>query len=310
MGIARMGNAKGQEQADDDISSGRTPGVDEMHKMELLGRSSVKVSEEKVEDATEPVIEWCPLFDKIRGIKKVTKESAADNMEFRIKEHGMFSPRRKLEMGTFVGFGASESMMTGLLRGIIDAAVTVCDGAGTVITSNGSLVQGMGGYISGLVETDPIPEVIEGISSRGGHVLSPQDGRIDQLEGAAYAISAGYIRFAVTVADAETAERLRELEGSAGVQIMIIGVHLTGISLNDAKRLLKAADIVTGCASKHIREEVKPLVQVGTAVPLFGLTQWGKELLVERAKDVSSTLLINTMPLPVLPERKQPWPLV
>lgn len=281
-----------------------------MHKMELLGRSSVKVSEEKVEQATEPVIGWCPLFDKVRGIKKVTKESAADNMEFRIKEHGMFSPRRKLEMDTFVGFGASESMMTGLLRGLIDAAVTVCDGAGTVITSNGSLVQGMGGYISGLVETDPIPEIIEGIRSRDGHVLSPENGRIDQLEGATYAISAGYSRFAVTVADAETAERLREMEGSAGVRIMIIGVHLTGISLSDARRLLAVADIVTGCASKHIREEVKPLVQVGTAVPLFGLTQWGKELLVERAKDVTQTLLINTMPLPVLPEKKQPRPLV
>jgi len=278
--------------------------------MELLGRSAIRVSEEKVVDATEPIIEWCPLFDKVRGIKKVTRESAADNMQFRIKEHGMFSPRRKLEMETFVGFGASESMMTGLLRGIIDAAVTVCDGAGTVITSNGSLVQGMGGYISGLVQTEPIPEVIEGIRSRGGHVLSPQNGRIDQLEGAAYAISAGYSRFAVTVADAETAERLRELERSAGVRIMIIGVHLTGISLDDAKRLLQVADIVTGCASKHIREEVKPLVQVGTAVPLFGLTQWGKELLVERAKDVSQTLLINTMPLPVLPEKKQPRPLV
>ena len=281
-----------------------------MHKMELLGRSAIRVSEEKVVDATEPIIEWCPLFDKVRGIKKVTRESAADNMQFRIKEHGMFSPRRKLEMETFVGFGASESMMTGLLRGIIDAAVTVCDGAGTVITSNGSLVQGMGGYISGLMETEPIPEVIEGIESRGGHVLSPQNGRIDQLEGAAYAIGSGYSRFAVTVADAETAERLRELERSAGVRIMIIGVHLTGISLDDARRLLQVADIVTGCASKHIREEVRPLVQVGTAVPLFGLTQWGKELLVERAKDVSQTLLINTMPLPVLPEKKQPRPLV
>jgi putative methanogenesis marker protein 8 len=305
-----IGNAKRQEQADKDIAAVGPLEVDDMHKMELLGRSAIKVSEEEVTEATEPVIEWCPLFDKVRGIKKVTKESAAANMEFRIKEHGMFSARRKLEMDTFVGFGASESMMTGLMRDIIDAAVTVCDGAGTVITSNGSLVQGMGGYISGLVETDPIPEVIKGIKSRDGHVLSPESGRIDQLEGAAYAISAGYCRFAVTVADAQTAERLRELERSTGVRIMIIGVHLTGISKDDARRLLKAADIVTSCASRHIREEAVPLVQVGTAVPLFGLTPWGKELLVERAKDVSSPLLINTMPLPVLPEKKQPRPLV
>jgi hypothetical protein len=87
-------------------------------------------------------------------------------------------------------------------------------------------------------------------------------------------------------------------------------VHLTGISAADASRLLAAADVVTGCASKHIREQVKPLVQVGTAVPLFGLTKWGKELLVERAKEVEQPLLINTMPLPVLPQEKQPRPLI
>ena len=281
-----------------------------MHIMELLGKSRVKVEGEKVLDASEPLIEWCPLFDKIRGIKKVTAESAAANMEFRIKNHGMFSARRRLKMGIFVGFGASESMMTGIKRGIIDAAVTVCDGAGTVITANADLVQGMGGYISGLTETDPIPEVIEGIRTMDGHVLSSQDGKIDQIEGAAYAAAAGYKKFAVTVADASAAEKLRELEKVAGVQIMIVGVHLTGISQEDAARLLAVADIVTGCASKHIREQVKPLVQVGTAVPLFGLTSWGKELLVERAKDVEQPLLINTMPLPVLPEKKQPRPLV
>ena len=281
-----------------------------MHIMELLGRCRVRVDGEKAQEAGEPMIEWCPLFDKIRGIKKVTSGAAAENMDFRIKNHGMFSARRRLEMGTFVGFGASESMMTGLKAGIIDAAVTVCDGAGSVITANPDLVQGMGGYLSGLVETDPIPEVLEGIRARDGHVLSPQDGRIDQIEAAAYAAAAGYKRFAVTVADAASGEKLREMEKLAGVRIMIIGVHLTGLSREDAARLLAVADIVTACASKHIREQVKPLVQVGTAVPLFGLTRWGKELLVERAKEVEQPLLINTMPLPVLPEKKQPRPLV
>ena len=281
-----------------------------MNIMELLGRSRIKVEGEKVTEASQPMIKWCPLFDKVRGIKEVTAESAAANMEFRIENHGMFSPRRRLKMDTFVGFGASESMMTGLQSEIIDAAVTVCDGAGTVITANPDLVQGMGGYISGLVESDPIPEVIEGIRQMEGHILSPKDARIDQLEGAAYVAAAGYKRFAVTVADATDAEKLRELEKASGVRIMIIGVHLTGIASEEASRLLAAADIVTACASKHIREQVRPLVQVGTAVPLFGLTGWGKELLVERAKQVEQPLLINTMPLPVLPERKQPRPLV
>ncbi len=280
------------------------------HTMEMLGRTKVKVKDENVVEVGEPKIKYCPLFDKVRGIKELTPEAAAGNMKFRIEKHGMFSPRRKLEMGIFVGFGASESMMTGILCGIIDGAVTVCDGAGTVITDNPQLIQGMGGYISGLAETDPIPEVIEGIKSINGHVLSQQDARIDQLEGAKWASSNGYAKFAVTVADANTAGKLRELEKDAGVRIMIIGVHLTGISPEDAGRLLALADIVTGCASRHIREQVKPLIQVGTAVPLFGLTRWGKELLVERAKEVELPLLINTMPLPVLPEHKQPRPLV
>ncbi|MDD1742962.1 MAG: DUF2099 family protein [Methanotrichaceae archaeon] len=280
-----------------------------MHEMELLGKTKVKVKDEQVIESGKPMIEWCPLFDKVRAIKCVTSEAAADNMQFRIDKHGMFSSRRKLEMDTFVGFGASESMMSGVKRGIIDAAVTVCDGAGTVITDNASLIQGMGGWISGLTETEPISEVIAGIEAREGHVFSPHDAKIDQLAGARWA-SKYFNHFAVTVADAETAEEVRHLEADAQVKILIIGVHLTGISRPDAKRLLAVADIVTGCASKHIREMVTPLVQVGTAIPLFGLTRWGKELLVERANEIEQPLLINTMPMPVLPKHKQPRPLI
>lgn len=280
-----------------------------MDEMELLGRTRVRVKDGRVVDTGEPLIRWCPLFDKVRGIKEITPDAAAANMEFRMREHGMFTPERKLEMGVFVGFGASEVMMTATSRGLLEGAVTVCDGAGTVITANPKLIQGMGGWISGLVSTDPIPEVLAGIAERGGIVLDPREGRIDQVAGAKLAADL-YSRFAVTVADARTAEELRELEEERGVKILIVGVHLTGIGEDEARRLLAAADIVTSCASRFIREKVRPLVQVGTAVPLFGLTGWGKEVLVERAKEVDRPILINTMPLPVLPENKQPRPLV
>jgi putative methanogenesis marker protein 8 len=280
-----------------------------LHEMELLGKAKVRVRDERVVESGEPLIEWCPLFDKVRGIKRVTSEEAAKNMQFRIDQHGMFTSRRKLEMDTFVGFGASESMMTGVTKGIIDAAVTVCDGAGTVITDSPSLIQGMGGWISGLTKTEPIPEIIAGIEARGGHVLSPQDAKIDQYAGAIWA-SKSFSHYAVTITDVVTVKKLRSFEADSGVKILIIGVHLTSISRKDAKTILSMADIVTGCASKHIRELVTPLVQVGTAIPLFGLTRWGKELLIERAKDVEQQLLINTMSLPVLPEHKQPKPLV
>lgn len=228
-----------------------------MHIMELLGRCRVKVKDMRVVEVSKPVIEWCPLFDKVRGIKRITSEEAARNMEFRMREHGMLTPKRKLEMKTFVSFGASEAMMSGIARGVIEAAVTVCDGAGTVISDSPSLIQGMGGWISGLVETEPIREIIEYIEGKGGIVLSPEDARIDQLEGARIAAQR-YKRFAVTVTDADTATSLRDLEKEMDCRIMIIGVHLTGISREDAERLLAVADIVTACASKHIRELVKP----------------------------------------------------
>ena len=54
----------------------------------------------------------------------------------------------------------------------------------------------------------------------------------------------------------------------------------------------------------------KALLQAGTAIPIFALTSAGKELLLERAKEVEAALLLDTMRLPVLPEEKQPEPLV
>jgi len=48
------------------------------------------------------------------------------------------------------------------------------------------------------------------------------------------------------------------------------------------------------------------LVQVAAAIPLFTLMQKGKELVIERARDIKSPILINTMNLPVIPEQKQP----
>ncbi|RLG32465.1 hypothetical protein DRN97_07290, partial [Methanosarcinales archaeon] len=88
--------------------------------------------------------------------------------------------------------------------------------------------------------------------------------------------------------------------------------HLTGISRKEAEEFCEIADLITACASPHIREEAKEkaLLQAGTAIPIFALTTVGKELLLERAKEVEDTLLLNTMRLPVLPEERQPEPLV
>lgn len=276
------------------------------HIMELVGKTRVVIRDGKVIEVGEPEVEWCPIFAKLRGIQKITSEEVKKNMEFRISDFGMFTDKRRLELEDFVGFGASEIMMTGLKRGLLDTTVTACEGAGTVISNNPILVQGMCGRMSGLVETEPINGIINGIQERGGIVLDPSTAKMDPIEGVKKAAGLGNKKIAVTVAFAETAKELRKLEAELGLDLIIIGVHVTGLSKEEVQTLIENTDITTSCASKCVRDLVKPLAQVGTAVPLFALTQKGKELVIERAKDITSPLLINTMPLPALPENKQP----
>ena len=278
--------------------------------MELFGKTRVMVKKGKVVEVGEPVAEWCPVFSKTSGVSKLTSHEAKKNMEYRIRELGMFTPQRRFDHGVFVNFGASEILMTALRRGLLDTTVTVCDGAGTVISGNPELVQGMGALMSGLIETEPIPEVIAGIEARGGTVLDKKKARIDQACGLIKACEMGYRRIAVSLVDLQDAIRLRAIEKERGINLILIGAHLTGIKNEEAEALIGAFDIVTGCASRTVRDIVLPVIQMGTSVPMFAMTQKGKELLCERAKEVDSPLLVNTMKLPVLPEHKQPKPLL
>lgn len=277
------------------------------HIMELVGKTRVVVKDGKVVEVGEPEVEWCPLFAKLRGIQNITPDEVKKNMEFRISDLGMFTEKRRLlELDTYVAFGASEIMMSGLRSGFLETTVTACDGAGTVIASDPALVQGIGGRMSGLIETEPIEGTINGIQKLGGTVLDPKTAAIDPAGGVQKASELGYKKIAVTIADAKTAKNLREIEAEFGLELTVIAVHVTGVSEEEAQGLLENSDIVISCASKYIRELAKPLVQVAAAIPLFALTKRGKELVIERAKDIESPILINTMKLPVVPEHKQP----
>lgn len=277
------------------------------HIMELVGKTRVVIKDGKVVEIGIPEVEWCPLFAKLRGVNNITPEEVKKNIELRIRDLGMFTARRQLlGLDTYVAFGASEIMMSGLRSGFLETTVTACDGAGTVITSNPALVQGIGGRMSGLIETEPIEGIINGIQKFGGTVLDTTTAAIDPAGGVRKAAELGYKKIAVTVADSKTAKKVKELEAELGLDLTVIAVHVTGISREEAQGLLENSDLVISCASKHIRELAKPLVQVAAAIPLFALTQKGKELVIERAKDIKSPVLINTTELPVLPEHKQP----
>lgn len=279
------------------------------HVMELFGKTRVVVKDGKVVEVGEPVADWCPVFSKVSNVSRLTPEEAKKNMEYRIQELGMFTPGRRFDYGIFVNFGASEIMMTGLRRGLIDSTVTVCDGAGTVITDNPELVQGMGALMSGLIETEPIEEIIAGIESRGGIVLDKEKAGIDQVSGLFKACELGYKNIAVSVISPSEARKLRSIEKENGINLILIGAHLTGIQSGEADELIKKMDIITGCASKTVRLMIHPVLQAGTSVPMFALTLKGKELILERAKEIDSPILVSTADLPVLPEHKQPRPL-
>lgn len=284
----------------------------ERHVMEALGKTRVVVENGKVVEVGEPQTEYCPIFDKVRGIKKFTSRTAKENIEFRMKDFGMFTEDRAIEMEIFVGFGASETFMTALRRGLIDTCVTACDGAGTVITSNPKLAQGMGSRISGLVETAPIPKLITRIEEVGGIVLDTAKATIDQVAGVKKAIELGYKKIGVSVTNAKDLKAIRELERKHKVQVIGFGVHTTGMPEDEAKEFLSLVDMTTGCTSKWVRGCIagKTIAQFGTAIPIFAITQCGKELLLERAKEVTDPILVNTMKLPVQPEEKQPKPLI
>jgi putative methanogenesis marker protein 8 len=288
------------------------PKKKDRHVMEALGKTRVVVENGKVVEVGQPQTDYCPIFAKVRNIRQFTPESVRGNIEFRIEDFGMFTGRREIEMEIFVGFGASETFMTALRRGLLDSCVTACEGAGTVITSSPTLAQGIGSRISGLVETTPIPELIWRIEEVGGTVLDPGTAALDQVAGVEKAIEMGYMRIGVSVVCAPDVMKIRELEKQHDVEVITFGVHVTGMGEEEAKEFISLVDITTGCTSRHIREQIKghALAQFGTAIPIFAITQRGKEMLLERAKEVTDPILINTMKLPVLPEEKQPRPLI
>jgi len=121
------------------------------HIMEIMGKTRVVVKDGEVVEVGEVELEWCPLIEKLSGVQKITSEEVKRSVESKIRDYGMFTAKRKLlGQDTFVAFGASEVLMSGLRSGFIDATVTVGDGAGTVISNNPELVQGIGGRMSGL----------------------------------------------------------------------------------------------------------------------------------------------------------------
>lgn len=257
------------------------------HVIEAMGKSKVLIENEKVVEVGKPLIDYCPLFDKYRGIEKIDEKSIKENMEFRIKDFGMCSPSRKIAMKDFLSFGISEILSTLLDEKIIDSVVMVCEGCGTTIITESDKVQGIGGRVSGLVETSPIPELIGKIGK--DNILDSENAIIDQLKGIELAISKGYENIAVTIATIEDLKAIREIEkNNENIKIYIFAVHTTGVTEKEAKKLFDYCDVITSCASKPIRDigEKIAILKVGEAIPIYASTESGKMFLNKRIKKI------------------------
>ena len=279
------------------------------HVIEAIGRCRIVIRNGQVVEVGEPLIRDCPLAKRFaHPIPDIEKDSVKANIEHRIKAFGMCTPGREvMDTREFVGFGASELLSFGLHKGLLDAVVLACDGAGTVVVTKPAMAQGIGGRMSGLVSTTPYPEVMDRIEKNGGFVLDRDHASIDQLAGVALALIRGYRKIAVTVARPQTAEVIRRVHPKT----LIFGVHVTGLSKPEAEMLVAASDLVTSCASGTIREAVKKnaLVQAGTAIPIFAMTMEGKNLILEKIRLSTESVLVKSTKLPALADQ-QPDPLV
>jgi putative methanogenesis marker protein 8 len=272
-------------------------GKDE-HIIEAIGRTRVIVRNGVVVEIGTPCIAGCPLARRFAvPVSDFTPDAIRANIENRIRSFGMCTAGREVtDHRDFVGFGASELLSAALRAGLVDAVVLACDGAGTVIAPTAALVQGIGGRMSGLVFTSPIPEVIQRIRSCGGHVLDPEGAGIDQVRGVDAAYDLGYRRVAVTVADPGTAREIRHLHPDA----VIVAVHTSGISREGAETLVASSDLVTACASRHLRELAgSALIQAGTGIPVFGFTRAGKEIILAKVRESDAPVVVKFDRLPV-----------
>jgi putative methanogenesis marker protein 8 len=279
------------------------------HVIEAIGRCRILIRDGKVVEVGPPLIRECPLAKRFaRPVHLITPEAVKENIEHRIRAFGMCTvDRQVLALGEYVGFGASELISYGLSAGIFDAAVIACEGAGTVIAPAPDLVQGIGGRMSGLVRTVPIPEVIAAIELNGGIVPFRETADLDQPDGVRVAYASGFSSIAVTVVLPGDARKIREAFSSA----FIIAVHTTGITDEEASEFADTCDIVTACASRAVREVAgkRALLQAGSAIPVFAMTQRAKDLLLEKVKVTGGQFVVTGAELPFRGSR-EPEPLM
>lgn len=272
--------------------------VEDKHVIETLGKVRVVIENGEITEVGESDMKYCPMFHAMHKVDELNEEFIRKNINFRIKDFGMCTPERIVEMDDAVTVGISEILKTNMEKGNIDCVVGACDGAGTVIMTNPRIVQGVGGRVSGLVSTTPIPEVIKKLEDKCSTVLDPETAELDQLEGLKIALDKGYKNIAVTILPSPMVKEIRDYPIDDDVNVYIFVAHTTGAEMDEVKMLFDNADIVTACASKAIDEyadKYEPYYY-GVKVPIFCASEDGRRLLDVRLEHIGKPLTTNDYP--------------
>ncbi len=278
-----------------------------VHELEMV-KARVRVEDGEIRVLEEPKLRRCPLRSGAFGHEEESRESIERVLRKHMEELGLFSTERVLELTTpSVSWGAHEMLADCLDEGVLDAAVVMCDGAGSVVAPLGRVVRAVGAVIPVLESTTPIPETQRRLQELGC-MLASEDASIDQLSGAELALEQGYRRVGVVV-PGERAEMLEELTDPRLVRFV---VHTSGIGEEEAELISKYGDVVWSCASRVVRERIAPeaLLQLQSPAPVFALTKMGKRCVLARVLHCDEAMLVQKAELPVLPPEIQPEPLL
>lgn len=272
--------------------------VEDKHVIETLGKVRVVIENGQITEVGSSEMKYCPMFHAMHKVDELNEEFIRKNIQFRIDDFGMCTPQRVIEMDDLVTVGISEILKTNMEKGNIDCVVGACDGAGTLIMTNPRVVQGVGGRVSGLVSTTPIPEVIKGLEEKDCIILDPETAELNQLEGLKIALDRGYKNIAITILPCEMIEEIRNYPVDDDVNVYIFVAHTTGATAEEVEMMFENADIVTACASKAIDEyadEHKPYYY-GVKVPIFCASDDGRRMLDVRLEKIGKPLTTNEYP--------------
>ncbi|MBD3426849.1 MAG: DUF2099 family protein [Candidatus Omnitrophica bacterium] len=266
------------------------PSCGDLHLVRFFS-SFVTVSAGKVIGVTKPYLRYCPLaghlYTDLRRAGErnpdAVRELIKKAVESKIQKFGFFTPKRVFHGNSIaIPYGASEMMMFAMRKGIIDSAVIVCDGAGTVIVDRSEMVQAIGARMNGLFFTSRIDEVADRLLSEDCRIVFP-DASIDQLQGVERAAELGYRKIAVTVNALmdEDLEKIKKIEKKHGAAVTVLSICTTGASPKEVDWIGEHSDIVWSCASERVRSVIgkKATLQISRKIPVYVLTRKGLDLI-------------------------------